>query len=295
MDDITGTTTAEPAQTEQSRSDDFNKEEWAAKKQAERAEIFERTDAIIARVAEDPEVLRSYLITMSRFPNYSANNTLLIFDQNPGATRVGDYEFWQKKGAQVKKNEKGILILEPGSAYEREDGSFGTSYNVKRVFDISQTTARPRQQKEPDIRTLLKALVEESPVKIEKVALMPDGMGAFYEHEANTLSVRDDLPADELFKVLSTQIAALYLREQDSSANSTQIDGNSHIAGFVICKHYGIEVDGLKLSLPAYEASNPAEIRAELVRVQGAVKEVTGRVNDNIREAKAAREAAMER
>ena len=31
--------------------------------------------------------------------------------------------------------------MEPGKEYEREDGSTGTYYNAKKVYDISQTTA----------------------------------------------------------------------------------------------------------------------------------------------------------
>ena len=43
----------------------------------------------------------------------------------------------------MKKNQKGIVILEPGDEYTREDGSIGVSYNPKKVFDITQTTCAP--------------------------------------------------------------------------------------------------------------------------------------------------------
>ena len=40
----------------------------------------------------------------------------------------------------------GIKILEPGDSYTRSDGSSAISYNVKKMFDISQTTStqKPR-------------------------------------------------------------------------------------------------------------------------------------------------------
>ena len=69
---------------------------------------------------------------------------LLILAQKPDATQLKDFDGWKDAGASIKRQQKGISILEPGEEYEREDGSIGTSYNVKRVFDISQTTARAK-------------------------------------------------------------------------------------------------------------------------------------------------------
>ena len=51
-----------------------------------------------------------------------------------------------------------IIILEPGKAYRREDGSVGQNFYAKEVFDISQTTARDEAQPQVsyDDRLLLK-------------------------------------------------------------------------------------------------------------------------------------------
>ena len=38
----------------------------------------------------------------------------------------------------VKRGQDAITILEPGKEYRKDDGSTGVSYNVKKVFDISQ-------------------------------------------------------------------------------------------------------------------------------------------------------------
>ena len=45
-------------------------------------------------------------------------------------------------GVTVLEEEKRlpIIILEPGKAYRREDGSVGQNFYAKEVYDISQTT-----------------------------------------------------------------------------------------------------------------------------------------------------------
>ena len=55
------------------------------------------------------EQYMTWLRTMSRFHDYSLNNTLLIAFQRPDATLVAGYTAWQKQfGRQVQKGEKAI-------------------------------------------------------------------------------------------------------------------------------------------------------------------------------------------
>lgn len=62
-----------------------------------------------------------YLKTMSKFYNYSFNNTVLIALQRPEATLVAGYSAWQKNfHRQVKKGEKGIQIIAPSQRKEKE-------------------------------------------------------------------------------------------------------------------------------------------------------------------------------
>lgn len=57
---------------------------------------------------------KAYLNTMSKFHNYSVNNTLLIAMQRPDATLVAGYDAWQEKfDRHVKKGAKGIKIIAP--------------------------------------------------------------------------------------------------------------------------------------------------------------------------------------
>jgi antirestriction protein ArdC len=59
------------------------------------------------------EALTRYLGAMAKFRAYSLQNVLLILKQCPNAERVAGYKTWQSLGRQVKKGEKGIMILAP--------------------------------------------------------------------------------------------------------------------------------------------------------------------------------------
>ena len=145
----------------------FNKEEWAAKKQQERAEAFEMLDNATVEAVSNPETFRDYLLIQSRFGKYSVSNALLISYQNNEATYLADFETWKEKGVFVQKGERGITLLEPGNEFSREDGSTGFSINVKKVFDISQTNSeRNYSRRTPDERRVLKALISSSPCDI---------------------------------------------------------------------------------------------------------------------------------
>ena len=180
----------------------FDKEAWAEKKQAERQAVYDLADTTAEAVSADGGKFQAYLDVQTRFNRYSATNALLILAQKPEAVQLKDFDGWKDAGASIKRQQKGILILEPGEEYEREDGSIGTSYNVKRVFDISQTTARvkPQSTVSMDNRVLLKALISRTPVPMQTVDELPNHMGALYDHEQQVIFVRRGMDAADIFR-----------------------------------------------------------------------------------------------
>ena len=76
--------------------------------------VAEITDKLENGIKElfSSEKFKSYLDTMSKFHNYSFNNTLLIAMQKPDATLVAGFNAWKNNfGRNVNKGEKGIQIL----------------------------------------------------------------------------------------------------------------------------------------------------------------------------------------
>lgn len=116
----------------------------------------------------DSDTFKNYLKTLSKFHDYSLNNTILIAMQKPDATLVAGYTAWQKNfGRQVQRGETGIKILAPtpykkqmeidridpytGQAVLNPDGSTAKelkeimvpAFKVVSVFDVSQTDGKP--------------------------------------------------------------------------------------------------------------------------------------------------------
>ena len=109
----------------------------------------------------------------------------------------------------IRRGENHIKILEAGDSYERGDGSIGTSWNVKHVFDVSQTTSKIKAAASVNVddRQLLKALIHKSPVPIQGVDELPRGMGAYYDNEQKIIFVRRGMEAHDIFRSLSKELA----------------------------------------------------------------------------------------
>ena len=129
-------------------------------------EVKERKiDEVLKRLKEgvneiqDSHNFREFLLTMSKFHDYSIGNLILITIQRPDATRVAGFRTWQELGRWVKKGEKGIAILAPclppksARVTEPKDEEPDEEekvteirplyFKVVHVFDISQTDGKP--------------------------------------------------------------------------------------------------------------------------------------------------------
>lgn len=73
---------------------------------------LDRIDNAIENINTDADWL-AFLSFSSKFYNYSARNTLLIYAQNPQASYVKGYKAWNQLGRYVKKGAKGLAILAP--------------------------------------------------------------------------------------------------------------------------------------------------------------------------------------
>lgn len=79
--------------------------------------LKEITDRLEQGIADlfNSERFKEYLNVMSKFHNYSFNNTVLIALQKPDASLVMGFNAWKGKGIErsVKKGEQGIRIFAP--------------------------------------------------------------------------------------------------------------------------------------------------------------------------------------
>ena len=119
----------------------YNPQKYAENRKAEKERTYQMIDDTAIEVSRSPDKLKEFLAVQAKFDMYSAANTLLIFKQIPNATQLKSFEDWNKDGVKVRQKQKSIAILEPVE-YTKSDGTLGLGYNVKRVFDRSQTNSK---------------------------------------------------------------------------------------------------------------------------------------------------------
>jgi hypothetical protein len=260
--------------------DAYDKEEYAARKKAEREDVYAHLDVATQRVSVDPVAFKDYLDVMARFPRYSATNALLVFEQMPNATRLADFDTWKGRKERIKKDASAISILKQGDEYTKDDGSIGTYYDIKKVFDERQTSARHREPRHLQTRELLVALIDTAGVEILTSETLSEGQRALYDHEDKTIVVAEGLSEQELFGALSTELAHAYLATRDDFYERDANSDTAALASYVLCGRYGVDNSDV---IPVFGAQSqelsPQEIREELSRIRDASKTISERMD----------------
>ena len=148
----------------------LSKEEYAEKMKAEKEAVYQMADDTAKAIVSDPEKFKAFLDTQSRLDRYSAVNALLIFKQLPEASQLKNFDDWSKDNVKIQKGAKSISILEPVE-YAKRDGTTGISYNVKKVFDVSQTNGKrpPAPTVNRDPKALITVMLDSSPVEVGNI------------------------------------------------------------------------------------------------------------------------------
>jgi len=214
--------------------------------------LKEITDRLEQGITElfDSERYREYLRVMSKFHNYSFNNTLLIAMQKPDASLVAGFSAWKNNfGRNVIKGQKGIKIIAPSPYKVKQemkkidphtqqpiigkDGKPVTeekeitipAYTVVSVFDVSQTEGREL----PDIavneltgdveryRDFFAALEKTSPVPIG-FEQIPGSSHGYYHLEDKRIAIQEGMSELQTLKTAIHEIAHAKLHDIDLNA-----------------------------------------------------------------------------
>ena len=255
----------------------IDKQAWAEKKQAERHQVYEMIDSTALQMASNPEIFKIGLDVMARFDRYSVGNVLLITGQNPDATKLADFDTWKKSRAYVRKGEDHIKLLEPGEEFRREDGSMGVNYNVKRVFDISQTSAKVKPAKvQHDMRLLLKAMLNNAPCPVEISEKVPDGVGAIYNSEERKIYVRQGMDGPDIFRCLAQELSHAHMDRDDNYTRSNHAF-TAYCAAYTLCSRYGVETKNFSFkTIPDTIGNMDAQdVRDELGKVRDCANQIS--------------------
>jgi hypothetical protein len=269
------------APDEQQGGQPFSKEEFAAKKKDEREELYARLDATAMSVAADPGAFRQYLDLQGRLGRYTAVNTLLVLSKNPEAERLGDLSYWRGQKVFIRKDEirNPIQILEPGDQYRREDGTIGTYYNVKQVYDISQAERKilpPAQPKHTE-RQIIQALISKYPMKIMSVDGLPDNRGAMTDADGSIL-VRKGMEFSDTFRSVAYEMACAELATDPELSEGQEFCAYS--ATYVLCKKYGAETGEFSFDKVGdmFNGMDAREVKGELSQIRDAADAISGRM-----------------
>ncbi len=274
--------------------------EYAEKKKQEKDAVYQMIDDTASEIVQFPEKFKGFLDTQSKMDRYSAANALLIYKQYPEATQLKDFDDWDKDGAKISKGAKSISILEPVE-YTRQDGTTGISYNVKKVFDVTQTNGKrqPAPSANRDPRSLVAIMLDTAPVNVESTNELPyPNMGAFYDNSKQTLFVKRDIgDSVALCQCVAQELGHAHIA-MNVEAYSRRDEGfNAVCVGYMLCKKFGVDtknyaIDRIPENLSAME---PKEIRAELSKTRQAYSEVNARVSEELYRKKQERSKDMER
>ena len=245
--------------------------------------LKEITDRLEQGIMElfDSERYKEYLRVMSKFHNYSFNNTLLIAMQKSDASLIAGFNAWKNNfGRNVMKGQKGIKIIAPspfkikqemekidphtqkpvigkdGKPVTEEKEITIPAYKVVSVFDVSQTEGREL----PDIavdeltgdvdryKDFFAALEKTSPVPIgfEKIE---GGAHGYYHLEDKRIAIDEGMSELQTLKTAIHEIAHAKLHDIDLNApkdEQPRVDRRTReveaeSVAYTVCQHYGLD------------------------------------------------------
>ncbi len=224
--------------------------ELTAQKPAEKMkEITNRLEQGIQDLFESDR-FKEYLQVMSKFHNYSFNNTLLIAMQKPDATLIAGYNSWKNLfGRQVSRGAKGIKVIAPspykvkkeidkidpktqkpmtdknGKPVKEETEVTVPAFKVVSVFDVSQTEGKELPSIGVDELTgdveqyadFFKATEQASPAPVgfEKIE---SGAKGYYSQTEKRIAINEGMSELQNLKTLIHEIAHAKLHDIDLNA-----------------------------------------------------------------------------
>ena len=249
----------------------------------EKQKVQEITEKLEQGIKEffESEKYKTYLNTMSKFHNYSFNNTMLIAMQKPDATLVAGFKAWQKDfDRHVKKGEKGIRILAPApykikEEQEKLDPVTGEimldkngmpvteeveikipAFRVVPVFDVSQTDGKELPDigvnelsgSVEDYEDFMQALTEVSPVPITYEDIEGEAKGYFHTTD-HRIAIQEGMSQSQTVKTAIHEVAHAKLHDRERNQDIDAVldkDRNTkeveaESVAYTVCQHFGID------------------------------------------------------
>ena len=274
-------------------------EEWVEKRKAEKEALYAEISDTASSIVQDEDKFRGYLDVQSRNDRYSVANCLTLLKYCPNASKLREFDDWGD-GVRIKKGEKSIPILEPYE-FTKKDGTTGIDFNIKRMFDVSQTTAKqtPAPTANRDPSALVAVMLNTSPVNVEMTDNIPyPNMGAFYNNDRQTLFIKRNMGNSvALCQCVTQELAHAQLSIHSDSYSRKDMGFQAVCVGYMLCKKYGVDTKSFDIrNIPGeWKDKDIKQIRAELSAARYAMSEIHSRVSDALYRQKQERSKGQER
>ena len=307
-----------------------------ADNQTEKQKVQELTDKLERGLTElfNSDSYKNYLSTMSKFHNYSFNNTLLIAMQKPEASLVAGYKAWQKNfDRHVNKGEKAIRILAPapykikeerdkvdpvtqeimldrdGNPQKEEVEITIPAFRAVSVFDVSQTDGKPIQELEAkellsDVegyQDMIHAVEAVSPVPIEMEEIAGESKG-YFDREARRIAVQENMSESQTLKTMIHEVAHSMLHnkevEQDEQVrkdrNTKEVEAES--IAYTVCQHFGVDTSEYSFGYIAGWSSgrDTKELKSAMDTIRRTASELITGIEEQLEEIRRDREVLQE-
>lgn len=225
----------------------------------------------------DQERYKDFLKVMTKFHNYSVNNTLLIAMQRPDATLCNSYKRWQSLGRQVRRGEKGITIIAPAPIKQKQTRERKNQYQepvigedghpemeevevviprfkAATVFAYEQTEGEPLPLLVPEELTagvenyeiFMEAITRVSPVPI-RFDEIASGAKGYYDNANKEIVINTGMSESQTMKTAIHECAHGLLHDKDiMKANGESKDRmtkeiEAESCAFCVCAAFNLD------------------------------------------------------
>ena len=304
-----------------------------ADNQTEKQKVQDLTDKLERGLTElfNSDSYKNYLSTMSKFHNYSFNNTLLIAMQKPEASLVAGYNAWQKNfGRHVNKGEKAIRILAPvpykikeerekvdpvtqeimidrdGNPQKEEVEITIPAFRAVSVFDVSQTDGKPIPELETkellsDVdgyQDMIHAVEAVSPVPIEMEEI-DSGAKGYFDREARRIAVQENMSESQTLKTMIHEVAHSKLHNKEveqarKDRNTKEVEAES--IAYTVCQHFGVDTSEYSFGYIAGWSSgrDTKELKSSMDTILRTASELITGIEEQLKEIRRDREVLQE-
>lgn len=215
-------------------------------------------------IINDLDLYIQTLNTMAQLP-FSASDCLYLSSHISGVSLLATAEEWKSRGYEINKKEKGFTLLD----FDNGDRIY---------FDVSQTTV-PNPERKRELRLpneKLKSLLSNNfrLLTVTKEELTK-GLPAYFDTKYNAVVLNRNTPFENLFPVLSKEIAHAYLfKKLGSEYNRADCETTANAVSYIICRKNNIDYP-----LPEF----PSDYTPEMFKTHlDNVRLIADEIQDNI-------------